>query len=377
MSTVQLNSPLQISDEDFLKDPNSYLPKDDEEEILDDSETDLEEEPVEEEEEELPETDESDESDDEPQGEEEETQEEEEVEGEIENEEEPEEVEDEDKKETETTGSSAEEQLAKLFAPFKANGREIKIDSVEDAITLMQMGANYTKKMTSLKPHLKMVKMLEKNGLLDEGKLNYLIDLDKRNPEAIAKLIKDSGVDPLDFDLEKGEKYKPNTYTVKDEEVALDEVLAEIRSTPTYKRTIDVVGNKWDNPSKEILMKNPQIIGIINEHMSDGTYDQISAEVDRQRMLGRLQGMSDLEAYKEVGDQMFLASSNAQEAPVQQQKRVIKPAQKSSEDPKLKDRKRAASPVKARSAGKEKEDFNPLSLPDDEFEKLLATQKFI
>ena len=40
---------------------------------------------------------------------------------------------------------SAEEQLAKLFAPFKANGRELKIESVEEAVALMQMGANYSK----------------------------------------------------------------------------------------------------------------------------------------------------------------------------------------------------------------------------------------
>ena len=48
---------------------------------------------------------------------------------------------------------SAEEQLAKLFAPFKANGRELKIESVEEAVALMQMGANYSKKMAGLINH--------------------------------------------------------------------------------------------------------------------------------------------------------------------------------------------------------------------------------
>ena len=40
-----------------------------------------------------------------------------------------------------------EDQLKALFSPFKANGREMQVSSVEDIRTLMQMGANYNKKM--------------------------------------------------------------------------------------------------------------------------------------------------------------------------------------------------------------------------------------
>ena len=81
----------------------------------------------------------------------------------------------------------------RLVAPFKANGREITVKSVDDAIALMQMGANYNKKMSALKPNLKLMKLLENNGLLDETKIGFLIDLEKKNPDAINKLIKDSG----------------------------------------------------------------------------------------------------------------------------------------------------------------------------------------
>src|SRR5690606_21653948 len=63
-----------------------------------------------------------------------------------------------------------------IMKPFKANGREIKLNSPEEVITLMQKGANYTKKMQALQPHLKIVRMLENNQLLDEGKLSQLID---------------------------------------------------------------------------------------------------------------------------------------------------------------------------------------------------------
>lgn len=111
-------------------------------------------------------------------------------------------------KETATTDEATsdidyEAAYKQLTATFRANGKDIQVNSVEDAITLMKMGANYNKKMAGLKPNLRLMKMLENNNLLDESKLTYLIDLDKKDPEAIKKFIKDSGVDPLDIDTEK------------------------------------------------------------------------------------------------------------------------------------------------------------------------------
>ena len=43
---------------------------------------------------------------------------------------------------------------------------------------------------------------------------------------------------------------------------------------------------------------------IINNQVASGIYDKISSVVEREKMLGRLSGISDLEAYKTVGDAM-------------------------------------------------------------------------
>ena len=48
--------------------------------------------------------------------------------------------------ETEVVELSAEDQLKELFTPFKANGREMSIDNIEDARTLMQMGVTITRR---------------------------------------------------------------------------------------------------------------------------------------------------------------------------------------------------------------------------------------
>ena len=261
----------------------------------------------------------------------------------------------------------------RLVAPFKANGKEIAVKGVDDAIELMQMGANYNKKMAALKPNLKIMKLLENNGLLDESKLSYLIDLDKKDPDAINKLIKDSGIDPLDLSADKAGEYKPKKYSVDDLEIELDTVLDELQDTPTYTKTLDIVSNKWDGPSKKVIANSPQILKVINSHVQSGIYDLIHAEMESERVYGRLNGLSDIEAYRQVGDAIqarggfnHLGSSQGktETPPV-----IVTPKPKPAEDDKLKDKKRAASTSKPAASSTGNADFNPLALSDDDFAK--------
>ena len=271
-------------------------------------------------------------------------------------------------------------QYEALLSPFKANGKDIKVDTVEDARSLMQMGANYNKKMAALKPNLKVVKMLDNHGLLDEGKLSYLIDLSKKDPEAIKKLVKDSGLDPLDIDTDNI-VYKPNTYNVSDNEVALDGILDDIRDTSTFNTTIDIIGNKWDETSKDIIAKDPNIIKVINEHVGSGIFKKVSEVVERERILGRLNGLSDIEAYKQVGD--AINANGGFGDPVQATPTQPVSTSKSNSvnkannpvDPKLKDKRKAAGSTKSKPS-KSKAQFDVLNMSDEEFEKMSAS-KFV
>ena len=262
----------------------------------------------------------------------------------------------------------------KLFAPFKANGKDLQVATVDEAVTLMQMGANYNKKMAALKPNLKLMKLLENNGLLSEEKRSFLIDLEKKNPDAIGKLLKDGGIDPLDLNAENASDYKPHTYNVDDRELELDTILGELQDSPSYNRTLDVVSNKWDGASKQVIAQQPQLLKVINDHISNGVYDLISTEIERERMFGRLNGLSDLEAYRHVGDAIQARGGFDHLASQGQAKPAVQPAVKPApvvDDQKLKDKKRAASPTKATPATAPAADFNPLALSDDEFTKLV------
>lgn len=275
-----------------------------------------------------------------------------------------------------SSGFDYEAEYKKLLKPFKANGREIAVKSVDDAVTLMQMGANYNKKMAALKPNLKLLKLLENNGLLDEEKLSYLIDLEKKNPQAIGKLVKDSGLNPLDLTTEENNAYKPTVQKIDDRELELDAVLDEIQGTDTYNRTLTIVSKEWDGKSKQVIADTPQLLKVINSHVQSGIYDLISKEVESERTFGRLQGLSDIEAYRQVGDRLNAAGAfnHLVQQPGQQtpsQPVIVTPKPKMGNDDKLREKKRAASAPSVASPSKAKPEYNPLSLSDDDFAKLV------
>ena len=210
-----------------------------------------------------------------------------------------------DAKPTEEAAIDYEKLYKEVMAPFKANGKMIDLKDPKELIQLAQMGANFTRKMQEMAPHRKMLTMLQNNNLLDEGKLSFLIDVQNKNPEAIKKLLKESGIDPLDIDTSVEPAYQAGNHRVTDEEVAFRSALEDIQTTDDGKATLVTINNTWDEASKELLFTRPEIMSVMHEQRVNGIYDQIVAEMDRQRTLGSIPAnMSFVHAYKTVGDQM-------------------------------------------------------------------------
>ena len=254
-----------------------------------------------------------------------------------------------------------------VTAPFKANGATMQVKSPEDIVRLMQMGAGAQKQMAKLKPNLKLIKMLENNNLLDERRLNNLIDLSKNDSKAIAKLVKDSGVDPDDIDIENASTYQPNNYTVTDSEYELDQVLDSIKHTDTFDKTIDLLTSEWDDKSKTFVSENPNVIKVINDHMLNGVYDKVNAVMQQDKALGKLSGVSDVDAYKQIIDMLAkngeLVDGN-QQVPVQSNVTDIGDAGLA----KRKQNRKAAAPTKqTNTSNNSKQDVSYLTLSDDEF----------
>ena len=252
----------------------------------------------------------------------------------------------------------------KIMTPFKANGKLITLKTPEEAIQLMQMGANYTRKMQAIAPYKKTLLMLENNGLLDEDKLSFLIDLDKKNPEAIKKLIKDAGIDPMDIDTSTEPQYKEGSHKVSNEEAAFMTVLDDLKQSQDGMQTIKEINSNWDDASKNILWSSPDIMRTIHQQRENGVYQLIVDEMERQRTLGNISPETPfLVAYKQIGDALVANKQKAVPQPVAVKAKTVK-----TSTVKNNEKAKAAAPNRTTPSAP-KRFINPLAMSDEEFLK--------
>lgn len=270
-----------------------------------------------------------------------------------------------------------------VMAPFQANGKTIQLRSVDEAIQLMQQGANYTRKMQAIAPHRKVLMMLENNGLLDESKLSRLIDLEKKNPDAIRALVKEAGIDPLDIDVHEESTYTPGNHAVPDEAVAFQTTLDEVSSTPDGQETVRQITASWDPESKAELWKDPSILGTIHQQRISGVYDRVVAEIERQRTIGAIPAnVSLLNAYRVIGERMtqagafqdLVAAQQAAQRPAVQHPVATRVASTAKPVVTNSGKVSIAAPTRTATPRRAEAFINPLAMSDDEFMKQFANR---
>ena len=251
----------------------------------------------------------------------------------------------------------------RVTKPFKANGREIVVTNPDDLITLAQKGTDYVKKMTELKPLKRINKLLQDNGIAEDD-LAYLIDLKAKKPEAIAKLLKDSEVDLYQFDVEQGNDYKPVAPTYNEVNEELTNVLDDLeKNSSTFKQTIAVIGQQWDEHSRNFIAQNPNLVRIIDAQIANGAFAKIDTIMQYERAVGRLDGMTDLEAYVAIEKQLA-AKQTVPPVVTQQQQQPSKPS--------TVDARRQAAPPRQTKTDTPPLKINSPALSDADFLKELA-----
>ncbi len=269
-----------------------------------------------------------------------------------------------------------ESQYKKIVGtPFKANGKEITVDSAEDAIKLMQMGANYHKQMQQLKPAKRIIAMLEQAGMLDENKLNHAIDIMSGNSAAIHKLIQERNVDVSDLYSDSEVDYTPNQHQVTDERIELDTLFNELNSTSHGQRVLQEVAGTWDEKSRYTIGQTPEILRLLSNQIESGIYDVIVAEVDKQRMLGNIPANAPmLQAYEQVGKylqangRLIPAGSNVGKVPTQQTKE-FKQHQATVPSNGSNTRKRVANTARSNTSSISTQMDNVFAMSDEDFKR--------
>ena len=247
-----------------------------------------------------------------------------------------------------------------VFKPFKANGKEITPKSVEDIISLMQMGANYTKKMQLMAPMKKVVQSLD-NAKIDEQELNFLIDVSKGDKEAIKQLLIKHKIDPLEIDLDGDNTYSPRNNIASDEDVEFNDTLMDIHDS--LPRIQEILNNTWDDNSKKAILKDPRLMRALHEEVQMGRFDEVQKRLEAEKTFGRYKGISDVNAYIDLVSKMEQERMKTKTQP--------ETPTRTESTKKIPDKSKAA-PTKGKtsksSSSLTAKDL--LSMSDDEFNKL-------
>lgn len=212
-----------------------------------------------------------------------------------------------------------------------------------------------------------------------------MIDALGGNKDAVAQVLKRTGTDALDLDLEN-DSYKPQDYGRDETALAIKDVVETISEDKEFAITENILSKQWDDTSWQEMTKDPETIRLLHEDVKSGMYDTISPIMSKLKVYDGAK-KSDLDYYKEAAQQYFSELDNKQneevlkqqeqekaerqqEAEAQKQKRLESAKAKESKRKVSKQasvKRKAAAPTKSRATSKTAVDY--LEDTDEAFEE--------
>lgn len=206
---------------------------------------------------------------------------------------------------SENTELSAEEFRELLTKPFKASGREVVFKDPQDILRLMQQGFDYQKKMAGFKPQKRIIKTLEQHGLLDEAKLNQLIELSQGKPEAVAQFLKDRNIDTYELPDVEEKPHQYGNYMVDDQRIDFEEKVNELRGSQYGNAVLSFVNSLPDEDFATIF-SNQSILDDLTFHAQSGLLDDALNQLAADRAVGKVPSdMSALDAYNAISGYLY------------------------------------------------------------------------
>ena len=230
----------------------------------------------------------------------------EEVEGELDGEPEADEV------DAEVKTEADEDEQPVQRRKYKANGKDYEFtdqEIFEQFGRVFGQAMDYTKKSQQLKPWRKTIDAIEQAGLSQDD-VNLAIDVLSGDKEAIAALLKRTGVDALELDTDNV-NYTSRDYGRNDTELAIKDIVEEISGDKEYAITYDVLERQWDTKSKEAFVERPELIRELHLDVKSGMFDTLMPIVNKMRVYdGGKQ--SDLDYYGMAAKQYYNEQAQAE-----------------------------------------------------------------
>ena len=214
--------------------------------------------------------------------------------------------------ESDNTGSEPNykefyEQVA--LAKFTANGKEVEgFKDPADLIRAQQMLHGYSDKMKVFKEYKPFLKALEERKLTtDADKFNLAMSIVDGDPEAIKKVLKEKGIDPLELDLEDIRYTEKNTLPSQ-AQMLIEDTYEQAENLGVGDKFTKVINKDWDIKSLQELVTNNAVRADLLQHLSDGTYDIVSNEIKKMELLdatGVLNGMTSIDKYRLATERIY------------------------------------------------------------------------
>ena len=205
----------------------------------------------------------------------------------------------EEEPETEEETKQAEVQPTQKHK-FKANGREYEFteDEVREQFPkIFGQAMDYTKKMQAIKPWRKTIDAIE-GAQLSHDDVNLMIDVLKGDKDAVATVLKRTGIDALELDVEQS-RYVPKDYGRDDKALAVKDVIEEISADAEYSTTYKILSKEWDDESFREMTSDPDLIKLLHIDVKSGMYDRVQPIAEKLRVYDRGK-RSNLDYYKEA-----------------------------------------------------------------------------
>lgn len=188
---------------------------------------------------------------------------------------------------------------------FKANGKEFEFSDDEVRAQFPKVfgqAMDYTRKMQAIKPWRKTIDAIEQ-AKLNHDDINLMIDVLKGDKGAVATVLKRTGIDALDLDVDNS-NYVAKDYGRNETELAIKDIVEKISIDPEYSTTQRILSKEWDDSSFQELTKNPELIELLHIDVKSGTYSKVMPIAEKLKVYGGNK-KSDLDYYKEAAGIYF------------------------------------------------------------------------
>ena len=189
---------------------------------------------------------------------------------------------------------------------FKADGQDYTFtvkEMKEQFGKVFGQAMNYTKKMQALKPHRRTIDALETAGLTHDD-VSLMIDVLKGDKDALTTVMKRTGVDALELDMESSRTYVPKDYGRGDVELDINEIVSEISRDREYPITHTILEKQWDDASRREFVKDPELIRLLHTDVKSGMFDKVNPIAQKLKIYEGAK-RSDLDYYKMAAQQYF------------------------------------------------------------------------